>query len=197
MKNFTAKAFSIPVLKGVSAKTNEEHLKLYAGYVKNTNSVIENLSQLNNEYDKNAYTIGELNRRFAFEWNGMRNHEIYFSSLEKGSRPLPKSATIKRLVETEYGSFDAWLTTFKNTALTRGTGWAVLSYNKKSGSLFTSWIDEQHLGQLNDCTTILALDMWEHSYIADYQPSGKKEYIEDFFTNLDWQTIEKNLIEAI
>ena len=31
-----ARTFEIPQLKGISAKTIEEHLKLYAGYVKRT-----------------------------------------------------------------------------------------------------------------------------------------------------------------
>jgi superoxide dismutase len=38
---------------------------------------------------------------------------------------------------------------------------------------------------------ILALDMWEHSYVADYQPSGKKQYVEDFFANLNWVVVEE------
>jgi Fe-Mn family superoxide dismutase len=60
-----------------------------------------------------------------------------------------------------------------------------------------SWVDEQHLGQLSGCSPILALDMWEHSYVADYQPSGKKKYIEDFFANLNWQKIEQNFEKTI
>jgi Fe-Mn family superoxide dismutase len=59
-----------------------------------------------------------------------------------------------------------------------------------------TWVDEQHLGQLQGCTPLLALDMWEHSFVADYQPSGKKQYIEDFFANLNWEKIEENFNSA-
>ena len=52
----------------------------------------------------------------------------------------------------------------------------MLYYDRRDNA----WVDEQHLGQLQDCTLVLALDVWEHSYVADYQPSGKKQYIEDF-----------------
>jgi hypothetical protein len=38
---FTPKTFSIGELKGISAKNIEEHLKLYAGYVKNANLIME------------------------------------------------------------------------------------------------------------------------------------------------------------
>ena len=43
---------------------------------------------------------------------------------------------------------------------------------------------------------ILGLDMWEHSFVADYQPSGKKNYVEDFFANLNWEVVEENFKEA-
>ena len=82
---------------------------------------------------------------------------------------------------------------FKNLALTRGIGWAVLWHDKKDNRLLASWVDEQHLGQLQNCALILGLDMWEHSYVADFQPSGKKQYVEDFFVNLNWSVIEGNL----
>ena len=70
----------------------------------------------------------------------------------------------------------------------------MLYYDKKERRLLNAWVDEQHLGQLQDCTLILGLDMWEHSFVADYQPSGKKNYVEDFFANLNWKVIEKNFL---
>jgi Fe-Mn family superoxide dismutase len=71
-------------------------------------------------------------------------------------------------------------------ALTRGIGWVMLYYDRKTDRLLPGWVDEQHLGQLADCSVIIALDMWEHAYVADYQPSGKKQYVEDFFKNINW-----------
>ena len=38
--------------------------------------------------------------------------------------------------------------------------------------------------------------MWEHSFVFDYQPSGKPQYVEDFFANLNWSVIENNFLEA-
>jgi Fe-Mn family superoxide dismutase len=192
MKKFEEKKFNIGKLVGISEKTIEEHLKLYAGYVKNANLVIEKIAELGSDYEKNPYLFGELFRRFSFEYNGMRNHELYFDSLEGGPKPFTPNGAL----EKKSGSIEMFLTGFKNIALTRGVGWAVLWYDKKDDRLLTSWVDEQHLGQLSGCVPILALDMWEHSYVADYQPSGKKKYIEDFFANLNWEKVEKNFETA-
>ncbi|MCA9356431.1 superoxide dismutase [Candidatus Nomurabacteria bacterium] len=191
---FTAKTFNIGKLKGISEKTIEEHIGLYNGYVKNANSIIDMMSKLDSE--KDAYITAELFRRFSFEYNGMRNHEIYFSSLEGGSKAFdPESALGKRLMEL-FGSYEKFVKEFSALAMTRGVGWAVLWYDKKEDKFLASWVDEQHLGHLNGADMILALDMWEHSFVADYQPSGKKQYIADFFENLNWKVIENNFTEV-
>ncbi len=195
MTTFEEKKFNIGELKGISAKTIEEHLKLYTGYVKNANSILEKTPEYQGYATQDAfapYVVGELGRRFSFEYNGMRNHEVYFDSLSDGAKALnPESELSKKLSET-FGSVETFLSNIKALALTRGVGWAVLWYDKKDQELLISWVDEQHLGQLNGCEMILGLDMWEHSYVADYLPSGKKQYVEDFFANINWKKIEEN-----
>ncbi len=192
MTQFTAKTFNIPALKGISAKNIEEHMKLYQGYVKNANGVLSQIAELKKDTEKNAYALGEINRRFGFEYNGMRNHEVYFASFEGGAAALSDASALKKLITETWGSFDAWLAEFKAIALTRGIGWAMLYYDIAEKKLLNAWVDEQHLGQLQGCALILGLDIWEHSFVADYQPSGKKTYVEDFFANLNWNVIEGN-----
>ncbi|MBU6231301.1 superoxide dismutase [Patescibacteria group bacterium] len=200
MPRFTARTFKIPKIKGISEKTIEEHLKLYQGYVKNANSILEKIPEYSQWAEKDPfvpYFTGELNRRFSFEYNGMRNHEIYFAGFEGGPKSLADSSPLKKMIAEAWGSFDAWLAKFKGMAASvRGIGWQVLWYDPIDEKLLMSWVDEQHYGELNGCSMILGLDMWEHSYVADYQPSGKKAYIEDFFANLNWETIESNLERA-
>ena len=193
---YKEQTFTIPELKGISKKTTEEHLKLYAGYVKHANLILEKIREMKQDAEKNAYALGEIMRRFGFEYNGIRNHEVYFSGFEGGAQPLPSGSSLKEQIETDFGSFDTWLQEFKSIGLTRGIGWAMLYYDRKDKKLLNAWVDEQHLGQLQDCALILGLDMWEHSFVADYQPSGKKQYVDDFFANLNWNNIEKNYLEA-
>jgi len=198
MNPFTAKTFKVPKLKGISDKTLEEHLKLYQGYVKNLNLIYEKMGQYAKaDLAGNSYALSELTRRMSFEFNGMRNHEVYFASFEGGPKALAADSSLRSAIEAEWMDFDGWVGGFKTLATTtRGIGWAALWYDPVADRLLTTWVDEQHLGLPNGCTMILGLDMWEHSYVADYQPSGKKQYVEDFFANLNWEVIEENLKRA-
>ena len=190
MTQFETKTFDIPELKGISTKSIEEHLKLYAGYVKHTNLILEKIAELSKDAEANAYLLSELQRRFAFEFDGMRNHEYYFEQFENGGNTENSDEFIKA-IEAEWGSLDAWLARFKAIAMTRGVGWAVLYQDNVTGRLVNSWVDEQHLGHLTGAKFILGLDMWEHSYMLDVPPSEKKKYVEAFFENLNWQTVSR------
>jgi Fe-Mn family superoxide dismutase len=196
MKKFEEQKFAIPDLKGISKKSIEEHLKLYAGYVKHANLILEKINEYALDSEKHAYALGEIQRRFAFEFDGMRNHEYYFRSLEGGSKNLPSGSALKAAIEEEWGSWDTWLARFKAIAMTRGVGWAILYFDPHTKRLLNAWNDEQHLGQLTGLSPVLMLDMWEHSFVFDYQPSGKKQYVEDFFANLNWEMIERNFKDA-
>lgn len=196
MQKFEERKFNIGELKGISAKNIEEHIKLYQGYVKHANLVVDKIGEYMNDPEKNAYVIGELQRRFGFEFNGMRNHEYYFSSLEGGPKTLPEGSKLKAAIEKQAPSFDVWLTGFKMLAMTRGVGWAVLYFDKETNQLIHAWIDEQHLGQLNGASWILGIDMWEHAFVCDYPTSEKKKYVEAFFDNLNWEAIEENFLQV-
>jgi Fe-Mn family superoxide dismutase len=193
METFTVKTFQIGELSGIGAKTIEEHLKLYKGYVTNTNLIFNKLSELKSDPEKNAYIMAELGRRFAFEFDGMRNHEYYFTHLSGGRKDIDSKGELFKKIEKEWGSYDNFLMHFKFVATTRGIGWTILYCDKMTDKLIISWVDEHHLGQLTGLSPILCLDMWEHAFVADYQPSGKKQYIEDFFINLNWKAVEDNL----
>jgi len=195
MQKFIEQKFNIGELKGISEKNIEEHLKLYAGYVKNSNLIIDKISEYAVDLEKNAFVIGELQRRFGFEFNGMRNHEYYFKSLEGGAKSLPEDSQFKLMLEKQV-NFDKWLSGFKVIAMTRGIGWAILYWDKETKQLMHTWVDEQHLGQLGGLDWVLGIDMWEHAFVYDYPTSEKKKYIEAFFENLNWEVIEENFNKA-
>ncbi len=180
---YEAKTFNIPSLDGISSQTIEEHLGLYNGYVKNLNHILDSLKQVVDPYAKR-----EMQRRMGFEFGGMRNHEYYFAQFEEGSKSLPPGK-LKELIEEQYDNVDSFVDSFKEIASTRGVGWVIAYIDKSVNKLVMTWVDEQHLGQLVDVDMVLALDMWEHSYMLDYPPSKKKDYIEAFFRNLNWEVV--------
>ena len=187
---FVEKKFDIKGLVDISEKSITEHLKLYAGYVKHSNLIIDKINSMSSDMESNSYAIGELQRRFGFEFDGMRNHEYYFEQLEGGAVSADTGSELAQKLTETFDSFDAWLTRFKALAMTRGIGWAILYYDPETDKLLNAWIDEQHLGHLTSLKVVLALDMWEHSYMLDYVPSEKKKYVEAFFANLNWNCVQ-------
>lgn len=186
--HYTPKTFNIPELDGISRQTIDEHIGLYNGYVKHANLIREKIAAYSNDPDNNTYAIGEMQRRYGFEFGGMRNHEYYFTQFEGGAKALPEGK-LKDMLVTQWGSVEAWMERFTKVAMTRGVGWAMLYIDRSTNQLVETWVDEQHLGQLADLDIVLALDMWEHSYMLDVPPSRKKEYVDAFFRNLNWEVV--------
>jgi Fe-Mn family superoxide dismutase len=185
-------SFEIPELEGISKTTIDGHLGLYAGYVKHVNLIREKIAAYSADIDSNGYAISEMQRRLGFEFGGMRNHEYYFAQLEGGPTPLA-DGPLKEKIEFQWGSYDVWLERFKQIAMTRGVGWAMLYHDPHTDQLVQTWVDEQHIGQLADVDIVLALDMWEHSYMRDYDAADKKQYVEAFFKNLNWDVVSGRL----
>jgi Fe-Mn family superoxide dismutase len=45
---------------------------------------------------------------------------------------------------------------------------------------------------------VLAIDVYEHAYTRDFgaTPDGRKQYVEAFFRNLDWDHVNRQLVQA-
>ncbi len=189
---YEALTFDIPEMVGISTDTIENHLGLYQGYVKHVNLIHEKIAAYSSDRENNGFAIAEMQRRLGFEFGGMRNHEYYFAQFEGGAEPLPECSLKEKMVE-QWQSFENWQESFRNIAATRGVGWAMLYHDSHTDQLVQTWVDEQHIGQLADLDIILALDMWEHSYMRDYVSSAKGKYVDAFFENLNWDVVAKRL----
>ncbi|MEM0332988.1 MAG: superoxide dismutase [Candidatus Aenigmatarchaeota archaeon] len=179
-------------MKGISARTIEEHIKLYVGYVNKYNEISKKIEELKDEEFENANATYSLIRALKVEWtrayNGMVNHEIYFGHLGgKGGKPGGKLAT---QIEKDFGSFERFLKELKATAMA-ARGWAWLVWADDIGRLVISIGDEQNTYMVQNSKLILALDVFEHAYFIDYG-TNRKAYIEAFFQNLDWEVVERN-----
>src|SRR3989344_6990354 len=68
---------------GFSDTLLKNHFTLYQGYVKNTNALIDAFADLEKADKLATPTFAELKRRFPWEFNGMRLHELYFYNMSK------------------------------------------------------------------------------------------------------------------
>jgi Fe-Mn family superoxide dismutase len=186
-KNYEEKAFTLGSMEGLSAEQIAEHLKLYAGYVKNTNVLLEKIAAHKQNAETMTVELSELTRRFGFEFNGMRLHEYYFSQFEASKGSID---ALKNELVSQYGSFEAWKEQATATAKMRGIGWVLLVQDETNGNLLTVWVTDHELGQLGGQKILLALDVWEHAYTVDYKPTERGKYLEAFWKNLNWQTVE-------
>lgn len=188
---YEEKKFSIPALEGISEKSVEEHLSLYAGYVKNFNAISASIESLLADPEKNALAIGELRRRHSFEFDGMKLHELYFPQFEGGAKELDQNSALAQAITKHWGSTDAAINRLRQTAMMRGPGWSNLYYNPENHVFHMSFVGEQHNGHLATLPIVVALDVWEHAYLLDYGVQGKAKYVDAFFKNLNWKAIEE------
>ncbi len=172
---------------GFSDTLLTNHFTLYEGYVKNTNTLIESLKKT----EPGTPEYAELHRRFGWEWNGMRLHELYFGNMKKGGAILEDGA-LKSAIEKEYGSIELWRKDFSAIGAMRGIGWVVLVKDTAQDKLLNIWVNEHDLGHLAGTTPILIMDVFEHAFMIDYGLK-RADYIEAFFNAIDWKEAEKRL----
>ncbi len=194
---YTAKTFNLPALTGLSEKQIKVHLALYEGYVKHVNLITETLKGYASYGDKategDKYAMSELRRRFAFEFDGMRLHELYFAQFEGTSCKVQDGSALGKVIAEKYGE-KGIESHIREVAGSRGIGWVVVY--KDADTIHTTFVGDHEVGQLAGLPILLALDLWEHAYMVDYVPAEKKNYIDAFFANLNWSVVENRFLSA-
>ncbi|MFA6017784.1 MAG: Fe-Mn family superoxide dismutase [Patescibacteria group bacterium] len=190
---YIEQSFNLQSINGISEKQMEIHLKLYAGYVKNVNDISTKIDELREDTGKNLIAISELTRRYAFEWNGMRLHELYFSNL--GGKDEAIEGELANLITKQFSSIEAWKKEIKAIAMMRGTGWALLVLDQSTNTLKNIWISDHEVGHLAGCDVLFALDVWEHAYLIDYIPAQRTDYIDAVLANIHWATVENRFMK--
>src|SRR3989338_2282038 len=99
--------------QGFSDKLLQNHFKLYQGYVTNTNKLMDALKVMVDGGKMATPEFAELKRRFGWEWNGMRLHELYFGNMVKGGNAFDASSPFAKKLLVQFGSFERWESVFK------------------------------------------------------------------------------------
>ncbi|MFI5386014.1 MAG: superoxide dismutase [Fimbriimonadales bacterium] len=190
-----AKAIANTPRAGISAKTHEEHLKLWMGYANKTNEIRKALAELDTDPAKanQIYSqVRALKANYAFALGGYKNHNVYFETL--GGNGGPASGAVAGLINEAYGSFEAWAADWKATGI-GGRGWVYLGYDHEEGRVFNYLGDSQDTFPQWGNTLILAMDVYEHAYYLDFQ-TARAKYIDAYMQTIDWDAVNGRLAKA-
>ena len=195
---YKPKEFGLSGLQGISDHTLEIHFGLYAGYVKNTNTLTEQLVELGEKGQTGTLAYAELTRRLPFEYNGMVLHEWYFGNMTaKGGGDISSTSPLGRAIGESFGDVETWKRDFTAIGGMRGVGWAVTYLDPATGRLSNHWITLHQDGNIAGFKPIVVMDVWEHAFLLDYKPAERPKYIEAFVQNLDVSTCEGRLTGAM
>jgi Fe-Mn family superoxide dismutase len=183
-------------LNGISNAQIEEHLKLYAGYVKRTNALTEKLFGMCNEGKASGAdpVYAELTRRLGFEYNGKVLHEYYFANMAPGAQAEPPAGgKLRKSIEASFGKYETWLADFRAIATMPGIGWAITYQDPSNGWISNHWITLHETNNVAGFQPIFVMDGWEHAFMRDYQATERAKYVDAFFKNVNWEAVEKRL----
>jgi superoxide dismutase, Fe-Mn family len=182
-------------LPGFSDTMLNNHFTLYKGYVDNLNAILKKMNDIReerlNSIEERKMESAELHRRYGWEYNGMKLHELYFENMSKESKALDESSSLSLKVVERFGSIENFIKHFKaNVGMFRGIGWVALI--KRDDTLGVIWIGEHDEGLLANTKILLVMDCWEHAYMTDYGIK-RTDYIDAFIDVIDWKVVESRL----
>jgi Fe-Mn family superoxide dismutase len=186
-------------LDGISKQTMEDHYKLYEGYIKKTNECRKLLNEFKYSEVEGNQVYSDLRAvsvDYTFALLGFKNHDLYFGHLGgEGGEPDGRFAEV--IQDEFHGGVEEWRQAVRKAA-SAARGWVMVGYDLNDGSLFNYIMDTQNLWAVYNMVPVLALDVYEHAYARDFgaTPDGRKEYVEAFFRNLDWDHVNRQLIQA-
>ena len=182
-------------LEGLSERLiTSHHANNYSGAVKRLNAIRSQLSALDFA-SAPGFQINGLKREELVATNSMLLHELYFASLGGDGRSMAPAMTLA--LEASFGSTERWRAEFTamGKALGGGSGWVLLSFLPRDGTLVNQWAAD-HTDAVAGGVPILALDMYEHSYHLDYGAAAGA-YVDAFMRNIDWAKVYARYQDAV
>ncbi len=118
------------------------------------------------------------------------------SRISRPARPCARKGTLIQALDSTWKDLEGWQEDFAQTGEIRGVGWAILYHDPGTGHLFNWWVGDHELGHPAGFTPILVMDVWEHAYMVDHGAGGRKDYIEAFMENVNWDAVEQRFEES-
>jgi len=162
------------------------HGKHHATYVNNLNNLIENTKYETMSLEEIIKTSkGGIFNNAAQVYN----HNVYFQGMcSKNTEP---SEALRKKIEEEFGSIDAFKQAFLNAAVTLfGSGWVWLSVTP-SGNLLIEQMSNADNPLLGENTPLMTCDVWEHAYYIGYR-NARATYLENWWELINWDFVSTN-----
>lgn len=188
-------AFELPSLPyAVNALANagmcQETLELHHGkhhqaYVTALNGFVEKMPELAGKTLEEIITFSHKNAALAPVFNNAGqhwNHCLFWKNLSPNGGKIP--ATLEKKITEDFGSVEAFKAAFKQAATTQfGSGWAWLVLAHDGRLAVTKTPNGSNPLAENQGRTLLALDVWEHSYYLDFR-NRRPDYVSNYLDHL-------------
>ena len=193
---YKVRSFDLSGVVGLSKRAIDVHLGLYKTYVEKLNALLEQAPK--GDRDPGPLAWDGYNRRYAFEYNGVVLHELFFEQLAgKHREPGPESELVDAMTDS-HGGFSRWQASIEALANTRGVGWVLTLRERGEARLRNCWIDLHHLHMPANAEIVFVLDLWEHAFMFDFTAAQRSDYVKIVLENVDWPVVEQRyrLLEA-
>jgi len=185
-----------PVIDEATMKIH--HTKHHQTYVDKLNAALEKYPDLQpkkvEELLKNLTTIPEdIRTAVKNHGGGHYNHSLFWTSMKKEGSKFEGKITDS--INEEFGSFDKFKEEFSKSATALfGSGWTWLVLSEGKLEIVNTLNQDSPFSQGK--IPLLGLDVWEHAYYLKYQ-NKRAEYVAAWWNVVDWQEVEKRLINKI
>jgi superoxide dismutase len=169
------------------------HQKHHQSYVNGLNRAERALAEARRTNDFSL--VKHWERELAFHGAGHYLHTIFFNAMtpKGGGRPTRE---LLRLIERDFGSFDAFKRHFGKAAENvEGGGWAILVWAPRSRRLEILTAEKHQDLSQQDVIPLLPLDVWEHAYYLKYQ-DNRPDYIHHWWCVVNWPFVAERLATA-
>lgn len=183
----------------IDAKTMEiHHSKHHNGYTTKLNGAIDGTDLADKSIEDILTNLDMNNMAVRNNGGGFYNHSLFWTVMNPEDKGR-LSGELKDAIEAEFGSFESFKDAFSKAAATQfGSGWAWLCVHKGGKVEVCSTPNQDNPlmpGVSCEGTPILGLDVWEHAYYLNYQ-NRRPDYIEAFFSVINWNEVERRYAEA-
>ena len=194
-------AYSFDALEpAIDARTMEIHYtKHHQAYVDNLNKALTDFPEIAEkpleQLLSNLEAVPEQIRLAVRNHGGGHfNHSLFWEVTRPGGGGEPTGRLLAE-IEKNFGDVLKFKEQFGGVAMGRfGSGWAWLAADD-SGQLSVVSTANQDTPLAEGKKPLLGLDVWEHAYYLKYQ-NRRKDYIDAWWTVVNWDEVEKNLTSS-